>query len=631
LGFISNNFVVTGVPQLSASRSCVAVNGVMSVVCRIELGSRDSFENRCISILLDLAGIGGSEALVIPSTSFADECTTVRNSANDSCIAAGLVEVVNWLSFRKFRSAGLLQSLCGHCQRSKREIARATKRALKNQCDWTDLTTPPCERLRDPLCNTLLFDKMLAHRKVNYLAETQSHGSDTSSGHVTAADILMAVMVTPWLDAFRAESDFISRTIPSIVRYVQRVRREMRHLCKDPKRVINEDSLLFVEGYCGPKTLWVDHLILPLAQGNAVNFAHNAKAKRHQLKTETEQCGGVELSLINETAELLLTRIPWRDTADSVEAWGVRTSSALIDEHSELWQHMCLPAGREQRKRQQVVSLLEHALALLPAGGVAVEFCSGGGYVGIPLAYVRRDCTVLLTDMNAVSLQFARQRVEALGLRNVRFLRCELADVAAIMDGSTVSTEEASDLLQAFNLGLALHACGGATDTVLELCRRQGAACVVAPCCYGFLQHCTAAARTVKKRSDELLLEAGSPSLEETCTIGPEGGSRCSECCGEVTPVVATSTERVYPQSEEFRAQGWQPRWFSSLCRRADRTFWTHDARAAQHNTAGALAMRVVDTDRLLWLREAGYEVYAAFMRPKEASVKNHILVGRRK
>jgi hypothetical protein len=603
----------------------------MSVVYRIELGGRDNFENRSISLLLELAGIGRSEALLIQSTSFGGEYTTVCNNANDSCIATGLVEVVNWLSFRKFRSAGLLQSLCGRCQRSKREIARATKRALKSQCDWTDLTTPPCEKLRDPLCNTMLFDKMLAHRKVDYLADTQSSGSNTSSGHITAADILMAVMVTPWLDAFRAESDFIASTIPSIVRYVQRVRREVRHLCRDPERVINEDSLLYVEGYCEPKTSWVDRAELPVAQGNVVNFAHNAKVKRQQRNSETGQCGDAELSLINETAELLLTRIPWRGTADFVEASDVCTSSALFCAEGELWRHMCLPAGREQRKRQQVVSLLEHALALLPAGGVAVEFCSGGGYVGIPLACARRDCKVLLTDMNAVSLQFARQRVEALGLRNVRYLRCELADVAAIMDGSTVSTEEASDLLQAFNLGLALHACGGATDTVLELCRRQGAACVVAPCCYGVLQHCTAAARTVKKRSDELLLEAGNPGLDETCTIGPEGGSRCSECCGEVTPIVATGTERVYPQSKEFCAQGWQPRWFSSLCRRADRTFWAHDARAAQHNTAGALAMRVVDTDRLLWLREAGYEVYAAFMRPKEASVKNHILVGRRK
>jgi predicted O-methyltransferase YrrM len=493
------------------------------------------------------------------------------------------------------------------------------------------MTTPPREKLRDPLCNTMLFDKMLAHRKVNYIADTQSNGSNTNSGHITAADILMTAMVTPWLDAFTAESDFISRTIPSIVRYVQRVRREVRHLCKDPERVINEDSLLYVERYCGPKTSWVDRAEILVAQGNVVNFAQNAKVKRQQRNSETGQCGDAELRLINETAELLLTRIPWRDTADLVEASDVCTSSALFCAESELWQHMCLPAGREQRKRQQVVSLLEHALALLPAGGVAVEFCSGGGYVGIPLAYVRRDCTVLLTDMNAVSLQFARQRVEALGLRNVRFLRCELTDIAAIMDGTIVSTEEASSLLQAFNLGLALHACGGATDTVLELCRRRDAACVVAPCCYGFLQHCTAAARTVKRWSDELLLEAENPSLEESCTIGPEGGSRCSDHCGEVTPIVATGTERVYPQSEEFRAQGWQPRWFSSLCRRADRTFWAHDARAAQHNTAGALAMRVVDTDRLLWLREAGYEVYAAFMRPKEASVKNHILVGRRK
>ena len=36
---------------------------------------------------------------------------------------------------------------------------------------------------------------------------------------------------------------------------------------------------------------------------------------------------------------------------------------------------------------------------------------------------------------------------------------------------------------------VALHACGIATDMVLEHCIQAGAAFVVSPCCYGFIQN----------------------------------------------------------------------------------------------------------------------------------------------
>jgi hypothetical protein len=119
--------------------------------------------------------------------------------------------------------------------------------------------------------------------------------------------------------------------------------------------------------------------------------------------------------------------------------------------------------------------------------------------------------------------------------------------------------------------------------------------------------------------------------------VGACEGSFCADCCEaqDMTASAAPSLlaaasaacRPVYPQSAAFRAAGWQAAWFAALCARADRTFWSHDSRAQTHNTAGRLAMRVVDADRLLCMQEAGYEVYGAFMRPLEASVKNHILV----
>jgi len=83
-----------------------------------------------------------------------------------------------------------------------------------------------------------------------------------------------------------------------------------------------------------------------------------------------------------------------------------------------------------------------------------------------------------------------------------------------------------------------------------------------------------------------------------------------------------------YPRSVAFRQQGCTSLGMSQLCSRADRTFWTHDPRAPLHNAAGTMAMMAMDSDRLLWAREAGYVVSPHKMHPLEASPKNHILVG---
>ncbi|CAM9148013.1 unnamed protein product [Ectocarpus fasciculatus] len=219
---------------------------------------------------------------------------------------------------------------------------------------------------------------------------------------------------------------------------------------------------------------------------------------------------------------------------------------------------MDLPKGREKRKREQIMSLVEAAEALLPHGGLAVEFCCGGGYVGIPLAVKRPDAMVILTDMNSVSLSFAKIRVKRLGLENV---------------GRSSLNVPLSE--RPFDVGIALHACGGASDTVLKICRDANASFVVSPCCYGFIKHAVLA--------------------------GPE--------------FMAMSP-------------GWKSLWFAQLCSQADRTFWTHDDRSVRHNTSGRLAMKVIDSDRLLKARENGFLVEAKFMSPFNASPKNHILVG---
>ena len=298
-------------------------------------------------------------------------------------------------------------------------------------------------------------------------------------------------------------------------------------------------------------------------------------------------------------------------------------------------------------------SLVAIASKLIPYGGTAVEFCSGGGYVGLALAWNRKDVFVWLTDMNAISLAYAMKRASDMGLTNVRAVRSELSELvlvsneldvedevnaeqhpmehdiavtskvvttslrpedavesqgtsassspmdvrlssASATSASTTSasttresrailTSDSKSMLKSMDLGIALHACGPATDVTHQLCLKRRASFVLSPCCYGFLQHWT-----------------------DGCERGIS-----------------------FPRSNAFANAGCTPGWFSELCSCADRTFWSHDSRASTFNEAGSAAMRAVDSDRLLAAQELGYDVLPMLMTPPEASPKNHILVGR--
>ncbi|XP_063852836.1 glutathione S-transferase C-terminal domain-containing protein homolog [Scylla paramamosain] len=130
-----------------------------------------------------------------------------------------------------------------------------------------------------------------------------------------------------------------------------------------------------------------------------------------------------------------------------------------------------VPQTRLQRKTQQLQNICSATLALAKPGHTVVDFCAGGGHVGIPLAQCLPECRVLLVENKASSLQRARERVRELQLRNVWFVQSNL------------------DYFRGpFDIGVSLHACGAATDLVLGKCMAKRAAFVVAPCCYGSIR-----------------------------------------------------------------------------------------------------------------------------------------------
>ncbi|XP_029114640.1 glutathione S-transferase C-terminal domain-containing protein [Scleropages formosus] len=211
---------------------------------------------------------------------------------------------------------------------------------------------------------------------------------------------------------------------------------------------------------------------------------------------------------------------------------------------------------RAARKRQQLNNLVAMVTRLTRPGDTVVDFCSGGGHVGIVLAYTLPQCQVVLIENKEESLVRARSRCTALGLKNVGFVQANLDYFTG-----------------PFQIGVALHACGVATDMVLEHCIRAGAAFAVSPCCYGFVQN---------------------------------------------------TLKFCFPRSKRF-SDTLSYKEHMILCRFADQTA---PQLPPDRRLIGKQCMGLVDLDRA-WAAEAsGYSVEVMTMEPESCSPKNNMLVG---
>lgn len=127
-----------------------------------------------------------------------------------------------------------------------------------------------------------------------------------------------------------------------------------------------------------------------------------------------------------------------------------------------------VPEKRTSRKCQQLENLVTAVQAVAKPGSAIVDFCSGGGHLGIALAYLLPNCQVYLVENKEESLLKVCSRLKALGLTNVTLYQCNI-----------------DYFIGKFDVGVCLHACGSATDMVQELCVNAGASFVICPCCYG--------------------------------------------------------------------------------------------------------------------------------------------------
>ncbi|XP_046746732.1 glutathione S-transferase C-terminal domain-containing protein homolog [Diprion similis] len=214
-----------------------------------------------------------------------------------------------------------------------------------------------------------------------------------------------------------------------------------------------------------------------------------------------------------------------------------------------------LPETRLKRKFEQLENLCRPVMALAKIGDIVVDFCSGGGHLGILIAYLLPGCEVVLLENKEESLNRAKKRVQKLQLTNIRFYQCNL------------------DYYKGhFDIGVSLHACGVATDLVIEHCVSRNAIFVCCPCCYGSVHDC----HHIK-----------------------------------------------YPRSNLFKSKI-DPRSYLVLGHSADQT---HDKNNAKTNQ-GYKCMSIIDTDRKLHAEQYNYVVHLAKLVPENCTPKNHLLVG---
>ncbi|XP_036045870.1 glutathione S-transferase C-terminal domain-containing protein [Onychomys torridus] len=215
-----------------------------------------------------------------------------------------------------------------------------------------------------------------------------------------------------------------------------------------------------------------------------------------------------------------------------------------------------MSTDRALRKQQQLNNLAYVVLSQAKPGDRIVDFCSGGGHVGIVLAHMLPSCQVILIENKELSLIRAKKRSDELGLNNIWFIQANMEYFTGM-----------------FNIGVALHACGVATDMVIEHCIQTRASFITCPCCYGFIQN---------------------------------------------------TSKFNFPKSEKFK-KTLSYKEHMILCRFADQTAVQLPP---QRRLIGKQCMCLVDMDRATSAEEHGYSVQVISMEPESCSPKNNMIVG---
>merc|ERR1712060_765968 len=190
---------------------------------------------------------------------------------------------------------------------------------------------------------------------------------------------------------------------------------------------------------------------------------------------------------------------------------------------------------------------------------------------GLLLAYLRPDAQIVLVEMKDCSVPVARERATRLGLTN-----CD------VFHGTV---DAFANTAQPFDLAVGLHTCGLLADAVLALAIKRGAAACIVPCCYGQV----ASLKEDHHRGEGTSQQMHPCSNAVLTALGDEGTGAFAWC--------AKAADFTPGKGGEF------------------------DATSEGFCTA-LRCMRCVDTDRIWWAREKGYEGSLGLLDPLGCSPK---------
>ncbi|HGJ65422.1 TPA: methyltransferase domain-containing protein, partial [bacterium] len=186
---------------------------------------------------------------------------------------------------------------------------------------------------------------------------------------------------------------------------------------------------------------------------------------------------------------------------------------------------------------------------------IIVDFGSGSGHLSFPLAYLFPNCHFILIEKNPYPIEIGKKRIANSGLKNIEFFNGYI-----------------QDFHKKFDFGIAIHACGEATDLAQIRCFENNAPYILCPCDIGYIQN---------------------SSLD-------------------------------YPRSSLFSKLITREE-YNVLASVADWTSWDFDGKQAKN---GKLCMGYISYDRNLSAEEIGYETYLFTTYPREATPKNDIICG---
>jgi hypothetical protein len=279
-----------------------------------------------------------------------------------------------------------------------------------------------------------------------------------------------------------------------------------------------------------------------------------------------------------------------------------------------------LPLRRINNKRQQVSNVCAFAIPIISKGlresitkYKVVDFCCGSGWQTLPLAFHFPNVQFILIDSKKRSLQVAKRRAIRAGLKNVRTLLMSIEDFE-----------------EDFHLGIALHACGPATDISMKLCVNKNADFIMIPCCIGKVQTKASYFTTNDSVVTTSSSNGSSSSSSSTVVVADEKG---------INNITYPRSElgRMYLSREEYDAIAKaadfghksddddddvndvvEDKTKQPIMNKADR--WKDERR---------ICKSIIENDRALSCSdEYGYTCTLSIMLPKTCSPKNDVIIG---